>query len=45
MLKIAVVTDGPYGDRTFDTICKEFESDFIELEQPESMFMEDVEIA
>ncbi|WP_048191978.1 DUF166 domain-containing protein [Methanobacterium sp. SMA-27] len=45
MLKIAVVTDGPYGDRAFDTISKEFESDFIELEQPESMFMEDVEIA
>ena len=45
MLKIAVVTDGPYGDRTFDTVCNEFESDFIELEQPESMFMEDVEIA
>ena len=45
MLKIAVVTDGPYGDRTFDTICKEFVCDFIELEQPESMFMEDVEIA
>ena len=44
MLKIAVVTDGPYGDRTFDTICKEFKSIFIELEQPESMFIEDVEI-
>ena len=45
MLKIAVVTDGPYGDRTFDTVCKEFQSDFIDLDQPESMFMEDVEIA
>ncbi len=45
MLKIGVVTDGPYGDRAFDTISKEFECDFIELEQPESMFMEDVEIA
>jgi hypothetical protein len=44
MLKIAVVTDGPYGDRTFNTIRKEFESEFIELEQPESMFMEDIEI-
>ncbi|MDD3984671.1 MAG: DUF166 family protein [Methanobacterium sp.] len=45
MLKIAVVTDGPYGDRAFDTICKEFDCDFIELEKPESILMEEIEIA
>jgi len=45
MLKIAVITDGPYGDRAFDTICKEFDCDFIELEKPESILMEEVEIA
>lgn len=45
MLKIAVITDGPYGDRAFDTICKEFDCGFIELEKPESILMEEVEIA
>jgi hypothetical protein len=44
MIKIAIVTDGPYGDRTYDTICQEFDCDFIELEQPDSMFMDCVEI-
>lgn len=44
-MKIAIVTDGPYGDRTYKTICKDFECDFIELEQPESMFIDDIELA
>jgi len=44
MIKVIIVTDGPYGDRTYDTVCKDFECDFIELEQPESMFIDDVEI-
>jgi len=44
MLKLAIVTDGPYGDRTYDTIRQEFDCDYIELEQPDSMFMDDVEI-
>lgn len=45
MIKVVIVTDGPYGDRAYDTIKKEFESVFIELEQPTSMFMDDIEIA
>ena len=44
MIKVAIVTDGPYGDRAYDTIKKEFDTDFIELEQPTSMFMDDIEI-
>jgi len=44
MIKIIVVTDGPYGDRTFDTICEDFETVFIELDEPDSMFMDDVEV-
>ena len=44
LLKIAIVTDGPYGDRAYDTICTEFDCDFVELEQPDSMFMEEVDI-
>lgn len=44
MIKVAIVTDGPYGDRAYDTIKKEFDTAFIELEQPSSMFMDDIEI-
>ena len=44
LLKIAIVTDGPYGDRAYDTISNEFDCDFVELEQPDSMFMEEVDI-
>jgi hypothetical protein len=44
MLKIAIVTDGPYGNRAFDNIEKKFNTDFIILEKPTSMFMDDIEI-
>ena len=44
MLKIAIVTDGPYGDRAFDNIEKKFNTVFIELEKPSSMFMDDIEL-
>lgn len=44
MLKVVIVTDGPYGDRAYDTIKKEFNTVFLELEQPTSMFMDDIEI-
>lgn len=44
MIKVIIVTDGPYGDRTFDTICEDFETVYLELEQPDSMFMDDVEV-
>jgi hypothetical protein len=44
MIKVAIATDGPYGDRAYDTIKKEFDTVFIELEQPTSMFMDDIEI-
>ncbi len=44
MIKVVIVTDGPYGDRAYDTIKKEFETKFIELEQPTSIFMDDIEI-
>ncbi len=44
MLKIAIVSDNPYGDRAFDNIEKKFNTVFIELEKPSSMFMDDIEI-
>ncbi len=44
MLKVAIVTDGPYGERAFENIKKEFDTEFIELEQPTSMFMDEIDI-
>lgn len=44
MLKVVIVTDGPYGERAFDNIKKEFDTEFIELEQPSSMFMDELDI-
>lgn len=44
MLKVAILTDGPYGDRAFETIDQEFNTVFLELEQPSSMFVDDIEI-
>ncbi|HEX3014298.1 MAG TPA: DUF166 family protein, partial [Methanobacterium sp.] len=44
MLKVAIATDGPYGERAYEYISKEFDTDFVELEQPVSMFMDEIEI-
>ena len=44
MLKVAIATDGPYGERAFENIKKEFNTEFIELEQPTSMFMDEIDI-
>ena len=45
MLKIAIATDGPYGERAYEYIGKEFDTEFIELEQPTSMFADEIEFA
>ena len=44
MLKVVIVTDGPYGDRAFETINELFDTAFIEIEKPEAMFIEEIEI-
>lgn len=44
MIKIAIVTDGPYGDRAYDTIKDDFNADFIEIESPTSAFADEIEI-
>jgi len=45
MLKVVIVTDGPYGERAFETINELFDTAFIEMEKPESMFIEEIELA
>lgn len=45
MLNVVIVTDGPYGDRAYDTINEKFDSYFVEVEQPLSMFADDIEIS
>lgn len=44
MLKVVIVTDGSYGERAYEYISKEFETEFIELEKPTSMFADEIEI-
>jgi hypothetical protein len=44
MIKIAIVTDGPYGERAYATIKEEFETEFIVLEPPEGTFADEVDI-
>ena len=42
LLKVVVVTDGPYGERANETISKSFECEFLKLEPPTSIFAEEV---
>ena len=42
MLKVVIVTDGPYGDSAFETINELFDTAFIEIEKPEAMFIEEI---
>ena len=44
MLNVVIATDGPYGERAFENIKKEFDTEFVELEQPTSMFMDEIDI-
>ena len=44
MLKVVIITDGPYGERAYGNIKKEFETTFIELEKPSATFMDEIEI-
>ena len=44
MLKVVIATDGPYGERAFENIKKDFDTEFVELEQPASMFMDEIDI-
>lgn len=44
MVKVAIVTDGPYGDRAYETIKTEFETSFIKLSPPTSTFIDEVEL-
>ena len=44
MLNVVIATDGPYGERAFENIKKDFDTEFVELEQPASMFMDEIDI-
>ncbi|MDR0900818.1 MAG: hypothetical protein LBM26_04080 [Methanobrevibacter sp.] len=41
MLKIAILTDGPYGDRAYQIIKKEFDTEFIHLKAPSDKFFDE----
>jgi hypothetical protein len=36
-----ILTDGPYGDRTYENIKKFFDTDFIKIESPDEMFLDE----
>ncbi|MGB9978268.1 DUF166 domain-containing protein [Methanobacterium sp.] len=44
MLNVVIATDGPYGERAFENIKKDFDTEFVELEKPTSMFMDEINI-
>ena len=39
-MKVVILTDGPYGDRTYKTIRKYFDAYFIKMEAPEDIFFD-----
>jgi len=43
-MKIAIVTDGPYGERAYATIKEEFDCDYIVMEAPTSTFMDEIDL-
>lgn len=43
-MKVVIVTDGPYGGRAKDTIEEVFETRFIQLLQPTSAFIDEIEL-
>jgi len=45
MLNVVIVTDGPYGERAYENIKEKFDTEFLELEKPKSMFMDEIDIA
>ena len=40
-MKIIILTDGPYGDRAYNNIKKDFDTDFIKMEAPINTFLDD----
>lgn len=44
MMKVAVVTDGRYGERSYKTIKKYFDCKIVKMKCPSEAFLDDVEI-
>ena len=43
MLNVVIATDGPYGERAYENINEQFDTEFVELEKPTSMFMDEID--
>lgn len=43
-MKIVIVSDGPYGERAYSTIKKEFPCEFLVIDPPKSQFADEIEI-
>lgn len=44
MIKIAIVTDGAYGERAYATIKEEFDCEYLVMEAPQSSFMDEINL-
>jgi hypothetical protein len=43
-MRIAIITDGPYGERAYATIKDEFDCDYIVMDPPASAFMDEIDL-
>jgi hypothetical protein len=44
MLKITLISDGPYGERAYETIRQEFQTTLIQLKPPTSTFIDELNL-
>jgi len=44
MIRIAIVTDGAYGERAYTTIKEEFDCEYLVMEAPPSSFMDEIDL-
>jgi len=43
-MRIAIITDGPYGERAYATIKEEFDCDYIVMDPPASAFVDEIDL-
>lgn len=43
-VKIAIISDGSYGERAYETISQKFKTNFIKLEAPKGIFIDEIKI-
>ena len=44
-MRVAIITDDSYGERAYETIKEEFDSEYILIDPPGSAFMDEIDIS